>query len=161
MSSATLFICSVLVASILSSVFDKPVKAQTQNNPFSLSTQINQQNNSTRAALIADVNDSSTRLLFQDPSQSKDHQYDGARMVAALKSNFSGAFDDFSYLYTYNWSSGKTRLVMYGNDFDLKAMSAGVDSEQIDKIASLLGFHVTGFSQYAKTREIIMALETP
>ena len=50
---------------------------------------------------------------------------------------------------------------MYGNDFDLKAMSAGVDSEQIDKIAPLLGFHVTGFSQYAKTREIIMALETP
>ena len=110
MSSATLFMCSVLVASILFSVFDKPVKAQTQNNPFSLSTQINHQNNSTRAALIADVNDSSTRLLFQDPSQSKDHQNDGARMVVALKSNFSGAFDDFSYLYTYNWSSAKLVL---------------------------------------------------
>lgn len=49
---------------------------------------------------------------------------------------------------------------MNGNDPDLKAIG-GDDVKQIDTIASLFGFHVTGFSQFAKTQELIMALETP
>ena len=159
MRITTLLIYSFPVVSILSFLLVGPVNAQLQNNPFSLSTQINQQNNSTKAALISEVNDSSTRLLFQDPSQSKDHRYDGARMIAILQSHYPGAFDDFTYLYTYNWYSNKTRLEMDGNGLDLEAIG-GDDVKQIDKIASLFGFQVTGFSQFAKTQELILALET-
>jgi hypothetical protein len=159
MRVTTLLRYSFPVVSILSFLLVGSVTAQLQNNPYSLSAQINQQNNSTKAALITEVNDSFTRLLFQDPSQSKDHRYDGARMIAILQSHYPGAFDDFTYFYTYNWYSNKTRLEMDGNGLDLEAIG-GNDLKQIDKIASLFGFQVTGFSQFAKTHELILALET-
>ena len=156
MSSVTLLIYSVLVASILSSLFVSPVNAQQSESLFSFSTSTADE----RDALVAEINDSSSRALFENLSLLNNHQYDGARMVAILQSHYPGAFDDFTFLYTYNSSSSKTRLEMYGNGSDLKAIG-GDDVEQIAKIASLFGFHVTGFSQFAKTQELIMVFETP
>ena len=161
MSSATLFICSVLVTSILSCssssplFFVKPVNAQLQNNPFSLSNSTANE----RGALIAALKDTYIRPLFENLSLLNEHQYDSARIVAILQSQYPGAFDDFTYQYTFNATSNKTSLEMDGNGSDFFA--SGGDKQQIDNIARLFGFQLTGFSQFAKDQELINALETP
>ena len=81
-------------------------------------------------------------------------------MVAILQSQYPGAFDDFTHLYTFNAISNKTSLEMDGNGSNFFA-SGGGDKQQIDDIARLFGFQLTGFSHFAKTQELIMALETP
>ena len=56
-------------------------------------------------------------------------------MVAILQSHYLGALDDFTFIYTYSWSSNKARLEKYNNGLDLKA-NASDDFKQIHKIDS-------------------------
>jgi len=152
-SSRTVEAFAVVVAVIgitITSVITHRVDAQG----FDTLTRINDSKN--RMALIGEVNQTS-RHLFDDPIESRDHQFDASRMLEILQSHYPGVFDKFSILHSYNWLTEKSHIEMQGNGLGL--VEAGGNKKQIDDISRLFGFHVIGYSQFS-SGELIMILET-
>lgn len=91
--------------------------------------------------------------IFQFITVNASQDDDGARMVSELIKQYP-SFDNFTYIYTYNWYTNKTHLEMYGD-----IGNNVVDVNQIGRIASELGFSTSQFTQFAKTNELFMTFD--